>query len=407
MAILQLPLPIAANTGVTPNLKMMKVTDDLTTITTAGYLTFSELQGYDVSPNDEIHIRYNASATDDSVGDLLIAKVQVSNGVITLVADSSEGNVILPVTVDHIATYYNTNGVLKNGSSTAINKGNLQAGLSGTAGTLISYPSTAAKGSLALKANDNAADYHNIIQNFLTAQQTTYNLLDPGVANAYFILSDYAAGQTINTGDLTVAGGDIIAGADGVAHKFVSYPATTTSGTFSFEGADNAGDFRVVLTHESLGQASTFYLPDPGLASAYINVSTTPVDPSSNIIWVDTSATVAELNGGGKAILSVTGVKQYKIREIFIGANTNFSGGGGDRDAQITDGTNVYSVIPAATMQNIVSARWGATNVPYPASINIQTTTTAGANIRVSYSGGAADYTAGEINISVCFERVA
>lgn len=117
MAILQLPLPIAANTGVIPNQVQMAVTDDLTTVTTPGYLKFTDLQSYTLSENSEIHIRYNASATDETKGELAVLRVSITNGVITLipvaqkifwlptqvitVAELNAGNVIL---LDPLAT---------------------------------------------------------------------------------------------------------------------------------------------------------------------------------------------------------------------------------------------------------------------------------------------------------------
>jgi len=119
MAILQPLLPIAANSGVTPNLKMLKVTDNLATLTAAGYLTFSDLQGYTIGPEDEVHVRYNASATDENQGNLIVCRVTVTNGVIQLVPDLAEGNVELPVVINDFAVFADAEGKIKDKSFSA------------------------------------------------------------------------------------------------------------------------------------------------------------------------------------------------------------------------------------------------------------------------------------------------
>lgn len=101
--------------------------------------------------------------------------------------------------------------------------------------------------------------------------------------------------------------------------------------------------------------------------------------------------------------------ERWRITDIFAVGSTAFSGGGGDRLLKITDGTNIYSVIPAADLQSATTqARWGSTAVPYSAvtSAMVQPTI-AGANLYAAYSGGTIDYTAGSINLTIVAERVA
>jgi hypothetical protein len=107
-------------------------------------------------------------------------------------------------------------------------------------------------------------------------------------------------------------------------------------------------------------------------------------------------------------MVASSGSKRYKIRTLQLNSGgTNFSGGGGDRLGQVTDGTTVYSLIPAATMQSLVNAQWGVTALPNPASAAINTSTAAGANLVFKYSGGTTDYTAGSLVISGIVQRVA
>jgi len=132
-------------------------------------------------------------------------------------------------------------------------------------------------------------------------------------------------------------------------------------------------------------------------------------NPSTNINMVsfDVSVGQAALASAGQVILQASGAGEiYKIRGLWLNAaGTNFSGGGGDRNAQITDGTTVYSVIPAATLQSLANTAWGATGLPFPAAASIFTDTVAAADIYIEYQGGTTDYTAGSLFISALLER--
>jgi hypothetical protein len=158
-----------------------------------------------------------------------------------------------------------------------------------------------------------------------------------------------------------------------------------------------------------------FYLFD-GTSGVYkefaVSISSginTLVPVSSNLITFDVTVGQASLASGGSVVLKTSnGTERYKIRSLQLNSGgTNFSGGSGDRLGQVTDGTTVYSVIPAATMQSLANAQWGATALPNPASAAINTSTVAGADLVFKYSGGTLDYTAGSLVISGVLERVA
>src|SRR5579864_259819 len=134
-----------------PNIRRVKIitTDNLATVTTAGYLNNASLQGYNIYNTDEIVMWYGATATPSGVsnpGTYEQFTPSISNGVITLVQWANPGDVLLPVTANHIAAFNGTTGQIYSDPATAINGGNIQAGLSGTAGTLASFPATAANG---------------------------------------------------------------------------------------------------------------------------------------------------------------------------------------------------------------------------------------------------------------------
>lgn len=132
-------------------------------------------------------------------------------------------------------------------------------------------------------------------------------------------------------------------------------------------------------------------------------------DTQSNLVTFDVTIGHAALASAGSVILITSGgSKQYKIRSLQLNSGgTNFSGGGGDRLGQVTDGTTVYSVVPAATMQSLVNAQWGVTALPNPASAAINVSTVAGANLVFKYSGGTTDYSAGSLVITGLAERIA
>lgn len=133
------------------------------------------------------------------------------------------------------------------------------------------------------------------------------------------------------------------------------------------------------------------------------------VEPTMPTLSFDVTVGQAALASAGTVTLvpALAGA-QYKIRELYLNSGgTDFSGGGGDRLATISDGTTDYSVIPAATLQSLANARWGDTGLAFPASAAINTSTAVGVAVTIAYSGGATDYTAGSMVISGVLERVA
>lgn len=131
-------------------------------------------------------------------------------------------------------------------------------------------------------------------------------------------------------------------------------------------------------------------------------------DIEANLVPFDIAVTAAALASGAVTLYTSSGSKQYKIRELWINSGgTNFSGGGGDKDLAITDGTTVYSVIPDTALAAVANAGWGDTDLPYPAAAAINTSSVAGQSIRAQYTGGTTNYSAGSVVISGILQRVA
>lgn len=151
-------------------------------------------------------------------------------------------------------------------------------------------------------------------------------------------------------------------------------------------------------------------ISDGGVAANEVLTSSiVSPDVSGNFIPFSVTCGFSALGSAGTiTLINSSGSKQYRLINLYINkVGTNFSGGGGDRLGQVTDGTTVYSLIPATNMQTLVNAGWGiSTPLPFPASVSINTLTAPGAHLLFSYSGGSADYTAGSIVVSGLVQRI-
>lgn len=212
--------------------------------------------------------------------------------------------------------------------------------------------------------------------------------------------------------DATIAknNGSIQAGQSGVFGSFLAYPTDAGSGYLQILALNNSGDFATTIYNRPLAQNSSFAICDPGQSQTNFmlcNLSN-GVDPGANLVSFDVLVGVGPLASGGSVTLyPSSGAKRYKIRALFLnGFGTNFSAGGGDRNAIVTDGTNTFSTIPAATLQSLANDTWGGANLQYPASIPLNTSTVAGQPLVVKYSGGTTDYGLGVMTISGILERV-
>jgi hypothetical protein len=180
----------------------MVTTDNLATVTTAGYLTEQGVNPNFIYPTDifDTIINYNVNTT---VGTYIELLPTIVNGVITLSAAAS--TIVLPTIANHIATYTNTSGGLSEDPATAISGGNIQAGLSGTAGTLASFPATLAKGSLVVKAVANTGDTLTTISNAAMGQASVVSIPDPANALGRFMVG--ATATPFVSGNFPIASG--------------------------------------------------------------------------------------------------------------------------------------------------------------------------------------------------------
>lgn len=243
------------------------------------------------------------------------------------------------------------------------------------------------------------------------------NVATPTVVNDIAVFSN-TEGAIKDASAVTAAAGNLQAGYSGTAGIITMYPATASKGTLIVEATNNTGNTNVTLTNAAMGQASVISLPDPGASTATVALSPGTgglvlgnVLNSTSYPVIVSSVTCGEASlasGGSVVLLYSSGSHVYQILDIIMNkGGTNFSGGSGDRLGQVTDGTTVYTVIPATNMQTLGNFRWGvSTQVPFPASAAVNTGTNGGSNLVFKYSGGSTDYTAGSVVITVVAVQV-
>lgn len=192
--IYQFPVPIPVTNGNFPQFKFAVFGDNLSTVTTAGYLNAASISaGIPLSNADVVMALYsfNINTTTGSFG-IFTVSIAASNGQITLTAWGNPGDVVLPTIANYIAHFTNTVGTLSSAAANVINAGNIQAGLSGTAGTVTSFPSTASKGSLILAAVANTGNTNTTISNVAMGQASVISIPDPATATADFAIAPAA-----------------------------------------------------------------------------------------------------------------------------------------------------------------------------------------------------------------------
>lgn len=221
-----------------PRIVRVKTDATLSQVTTAGFLNGAAAQGIVIQPSDKIEVYYGIGGTPNNA----MFDVSISSGIITL--SVAESGVVLPVVSGNIAVFSGTAGAIADPSGAASHYGNIYAGVSGTAGVLRSYPSTAASGYLALAAANSAGDYAAIITNASLGQASTWTLADPAAAASKIL---QAAGALVN-GNFPVASGTAGLMVDsGLAAANIQNKTNIVAATTADIGGGGAGPISVVV----------------------------------------------------------------------------------------------------------------------------------------------------------------
>jgi len=310
MPILNIQTSQVGQVGVMPNIAYIATNDTLAQVTATGYLNQAVQNGasfYD-STMCLVTTKASPSATSVEVAWLEISHVGTNW---SLVPSGAPGSVDLPTIANHIATYTNTTGNLSEDAPTAINNGNIQAGISGSAGYFASFPSAASKGSLRLAAVANTNDTVTTLSNAAMGQASVVSIPDPanavgrlligasatpfvsgnfpmnsgtgglmvdsGVAvsslatTANVVLLTPVGSQTITVGNLIISAGSLQSGVStgGFVGNIVAYPTTATSGNIQLLAAVNgSGNFGTAISNATTqAQAQVITVPSAGAAT--------------------------------------------------------------------------------------------------------------------------------------------
>lgn len=446
MSIVQITTDVAGQINVNPRRVKIIATDNLATVTTAGYLNAKNLMGFALYATDVIDMWYGyVSATSPGTYEVFTPSIAPATNVITLVQWANPGDVLLPVVgndfanfngatgqikdagyspsdpvktkvvmangaviLNHIGTFKDTAGTLGNDAATAINGGNIQAGLSGTAGTLASFPATAARGSLVLQAVANTGNTLVTISNALHGQASVYSIPDSGAATANFIISALTGTQHITVGNLQIDAGNLLAGSSGNAGTVSSFPTTAARGSLVLAAVANTGNTNTTISNAAMAQASVISIPDPGAATSNFVLSQSNLATNNVAFTKVITATAAALATAGKVNIAVhpSATSQFAVIDLKVLNSTGLSGGGGDRLLAITDGTLGFNNagITAALLGTPVFTVWGGAG--NPVANGTSQVSTAGADIYFQYIGGATDYAAGSVQLAVTLVQV-
>ena len=174
---------------------------------------------------------------------------------------------------------------------------NLDAGASGTAGTVDVFPTTAAKGKIAITAADSAGDTTTTLVNASQSGARTYTIPDAG-ASASFVMTEGA--QTVN-GAKTIPAlntTNLDAGASGTAGTVDVFPTTAAKGKIALTAADSAGDTTTTIVNASQAGARTYTIPDAGASADFV------LAPAGVEGAVTPTAVQQDLSGAGAVTLT-------------------------------------------------------------------------------------------------------
>lgn len=275
MSIINIQTVQTGLVGVLPSLAYIYTSDTEAAVLTTGYLNKEVQQGTQFSMPCIAAVSTQATPTSaPQVGWYQVAHVGVNW---SLVPAGSPGDVVLPTIANHLAVYTNTTGTLSEDAATAINGGNIQAGLSGTAGYLASFPGTAAKGSLRVTAVANTGDTLVTISNALHGQASVYSIPDSGAATANIIISKLTGTQHITVGSLQIDGGNLTAGISGTAGTLTSFPGTAANGSLILAAVNAGGAFNTTISNGTMGQSTVYTMGDIGASTGGIVVATAAI----------------------------------------------------------------------------------------------------------------------------------
>lgn len=191
MGIIQFPQVLPGQVGVIGAAKYMVTTDNISTVTTAGYLNNPDLAVFPILASDLLGITYSYN-NQTNTGTFTWATVTITNGIITIVELVSPGNVLLPVVSGDYAVFNGTSGQIKDSSQAPSNAASPFVVTSPGSLTVGNFPKLAdAKGTLANGLPPSASG--NSFVPVSPGSMTIGHLLSAGDANGTLADSGVAA----------------------------------------------------------------------------------------------------------------------------------------------------------------------------------------------------------------------
>ncbi len=395
--------------NVNPSVIYIQTTDTYAQVTANGYLTLQKQAGFTFN-NQQMAL---VTTSDDGV---VWLTVQVVGSVVSLISPDVPGETLLPTIANHLIVATDTTGTLANLTGTAVNNGSLQAGLSGTAGTLISYPSAATKGSLILAAVANTGNTNTTISNVAMGQASVVSIPDPanalgrlligatatpfvsgnfpqnsgtgglmvdsGIAvsalaqTANVVLLSPAADQTITAHNLTLAQGNLVAGSSGHAGTVTSFPGTAANGSLILAGVNAGGAFNTTISNGTMAQSTVYSIPDVTAVTGQFLVKTAAL-VSGNLIQASGTAGVTIDSG----IASSNVQLKTQVKAVLTG-NIGASGAG---PLTITVAGMTAASVVVATVSSSSNPCYVLTATPGTGNFALTVNTDPGASLIVNY----------------------
>lgn len=315
MGIYQFPVPIPMTNGEFPQFKFAVFGDNLSTVTTAGYLNQSTIQaGIPLSNADVIQALYSFNLqTRTGTFGIFTVNIAASTGLITLTSWSNPGDAVLPTTAGYIAHFTNTTGTISSGPANVTNPGSIGAGFSGQVGALFSYPATASTGKLAVAAASSAGDYQVTITNNSFGQSSSIFIPDPVAATADFVLAPSA----LVSGNLVQASGTaglVVDSTIATANlmKLNTTNAMTSTGSITMTKVNGTESGNAVTASGVAGVITTSSLSTAGGGSYAITWTNTKITATSVVLLsisggtnTTQNITMTAVPGSGTATLTI------------------------------------------------------------------------------------------------------
>lgn len=228
--------------------------------------------------------------------------------------------------------------------------------------------------------------------------------------------------NVVNKSKITVSDTDLavvaIKPTSGTNRYVGLYEVEYSGGNWSLVNTANTFDMNLLDGQMLIGKTGDLAQPAYLTAGTNVTISNGPgavtinagVSGSSNFFSFTTTIDYTQLAGAAPpVVLMPANGRSFRLRDLYLdgtGTGTNFSGG--DRALQVTNGVQILATVPAATMQALVNARWGTSDLTGPTGSNYYSINSLTTNSIVAEyaSTGTTDYTAGELVISGVVELI-